>query len=270
MRFGHSWDGAKIRRIGAGPGLGGQAWQACPKILMRLAIFLQDQVVWQEQSSPEKGSIADAGFFSNRRSMNGYKTSYRVWRRRLYRFASHENVGGVWAVYESNMCRHRPAPIQGRWRNDYVTADVRRKIPESLANSIPSDLFNLAAVHVTPGHPDWEYFDTNIRGAVQVCRFASATGCNSIVFTSSISTYGPSERPLDEDSELAPTSAYGRSKMAAEEYRKLWQSEQPAARRLTIVRPAVMYGLMERGNFSETIPFAGARRLYLSRATRHG
>jgi nucleoside-diphosphate-sugar epimerase len=133
---------------------------------------------------------------------------------------------------------------------DYVTADVRREIPKDLFDPVPSDIFNLAAVHVTPGHADWEYFNTNVMGAVQVCRLANAIGCTSIVFTSSISVYGPSEQPLDEDAEPAPTSAYGRSKLAAEGIHKLWQAERPAERRLTVVRPAVIYGLTERGNFT--------------------
>ena len=133
---------------------------------------------------------------------------------------------------------------------DYVTADVRREIPKDRFDPVHSEIFNLAAVHVTPGHADWEYFDTNVMGAVQICRFANAIGCSSIVFTSSISVYGPAEQPLDEDAELAPTSAYGRSKLAAEEIHKLWQVQQPAERRLTIVRPAVIYGLTERGNFT--------------------
>src|ERR1700682_599582 len=131
---------------------------------------------------------------------------------------------------------------------DYVTADVRREIPTELFDPVPSDIFNLAAVHVTPGHEDWEYFNTNVLGAVHVCRFASAIGSNSIIFTSSISIYGATEQPLDEDAEPAPTSAYGRSKLAAEGIHKLWQVQQPAERRLTIARPAVIYGLTERGN----------------------
>ena len=133
---------------------------------------------------------------------------------------------------------------------DYVTADVRREIPTELFDPVPSDIFNLAAVHVTPGHEDWEYFNTNVLGAVHVCRFASAIGSNSIIFTSSISIYGATEQPLDEDAEPAPTSAYGRSKLAAEGIHKLWQVQQPAERRLTIARPAVIYGLTERGNFT--------------------
>jgi nucleoside-diphosphate-sugar epimerase len=84
---------------------------------------------------------------------------------------------------------------------------------------------------------------------VNVCRFANAIGCSNIVFTSSISIYGPSEAALDEEATPAPVSAYGRSKLAAEKIHLLWQSEA-LNRKLTIVRPAVIYGLHERGNFT--------------------
>lgn len=132
---------------------------------------------------------------------------------------------------------------------EYVHHDVREPLDPKLARGAPVDIFNLAAIHTTPGHPDGEYYYTNVLGAVNVCRFANETGSRSIIFTSSISIYGPSEAPLDEDSPPAPVSAYGRSKLSAEAIHRLWQSED-AARRLTIVRPAVIYGLYEQGNFT--------------------
>jgi len=140
---------------------------------------------------------------------------------------------------------------------EYTTHDVRTHIPPELSHGQPTDIFNLAAVHVTPGHPDWQYFDTNVRGAIEVCRFANATGSRNIVFTSSISVYGPTENPLTESDVLAPTSAYGRSKAAAEGIHTLWQSEDADRRRLTIARPAVIYGLQERGNFTRLARLLG-------------
>ncbi len=132
---------------------------------------------------------------------------------------------------------------------EYLNHDVRETIDPKLSNGMPADIFNLAAIHVTPGHPDGDYYYTNVLGAVNVCRFANDTGCTNIVFTSSISIYGPSEAALDEDAQPAPVSAYGRSKLSAEKIHQLWQSEA-SNRRLTIVRPAVIYGLYERGNFT--------------------
>ncbi|QPF90283.1 NAD-dependent epimerase/dehydratase family protein [Bradyrhizobium commune] len=132
---------------------------------------------------------------------------------------------------------------------EYVNHDVREVIDPSIANGQPADIFNLAAIHVTPGHPEGDYYYTNVLGAVNVCKFANATNSTNLVFTSSISIYGPNEAALDEGATPAPVSAYGRSKLSAEKIKLLWQSEG-AARKLTIVRPAVIYGLYERGNFT--------------------
>src|SRR5258708_1822360 len=132
---------------------------------------------------------------------------------------------------------------------EYVHHDIREPVDPKHARGVPADIFNLAAIHTTPGHPEGDYYYTNVLGAVNVCRFANETGSRNITFTSSISIYGPSEAPLGEDSQPAPVSAYGRSKLSAEAIHLLWQSED-AARRLPLVRPAVTYGLYEQGNFT--------------------
>ncbi len=132
---------------------------------------------------------------------------------------------------------------------EYVHCDVRNEIPSDLAPGV-SEIYNLAAVHVTPGHEDWEYYWTNVLGATRVCDYASRAGVNTVVFTSSISVYGPSEEPLTEDSPLHPESAYGRSKYCAENIHRLWRDEAPAERHLIIARPSVIFGYTERGNFT--------------------
>jgi GlcNAc-P-P-Und epimerase len=132
---------------------------------------------------------------------------------------------------------------------EYLFHDIRNPIDAKLGAGSSSDIFNLAAIHVTPGHPEGDYYYTNVLGAVNVCRFANETGSQNILFTSSISIYGPNEKALDEDSPPAPVSAYGRSKLSAEAIHLMWQSEA-SERRLTIVRPAVIYGLYEQGNFT--------------------
>ena len=70
-----------------------------------------------------------------------------------------------------------------------------------------------------------------------------------MIFTSSISVYGPSEDPIDENFPLRPTSAYGISKSQAERIHRNWQTAAPG-RKLVIVRPAVVFGRGEGGNFT--------------------
>jgi nucleoside-diphosphate-sugar epimerase len=132
----------------------------------------------------------------------------------------------------------------------YIAFDIRQPIPAQLCGDGRFEIFNLAAVHTTPGHEDWEYYWTNIHGATNVCQFASAVGAQYMLFTSTMMAYGPTEAPKDEDALLEPVNAYGRSKILAEGIHRCWQAEQPDKRRLTIVRPGVIYGLAERGNFT--------------------
>ncbi len=132
----------------------------------------------------------------------------------------------------------------------YLKHDIRNSIPANLCGDGPALIINLAAVHTTPGHEDWEYYWTNGLGASHICQFAAETAVKHIIFTSSISIYGPSEAPKSEDDAPAPVSAYGRSKYIAEEQHAAWQAEDPATRRVTIARPAVIFGYTERGNFT--------------------
>lgn len=139
-----------------------------------------------------------------------------------------------------------------RWvvnRVEYNIFDIRNPISSQFDGQI-DEIYNFAAVHTTPGHADWEYYWTNILGATHVCDFAQRNDVRNIIFTSSIAVYGPTEEPLNEESELHPVSAYGKSKFGAEQIHHQWQHECPSERKLIIVRPAVIYGLQERGNFT--------------------
>ena len=145
-------------------------------------------------------------------------------------------------------------------RIEYIKGDVREPIHPRLCGHGPFDIFNFAAVHTTPGHEDWEYYWTNVRGATNVCKFATDVGADYVLFTSTMMVYGPTEAPKDEDAVLEPVNAYGRSKILAEGIHRQWQSERPDVRRLTIVRPGVIYGLAEHGNFTRLARALKGRR----------
>lgn len=137
-------------------------------------------------------------------------------------------------------------------RVEYIASDVRSPlIHDSLPKS--ADLvFNFAAVHREPGHEPLEYFETNLRGAENVCQWAEAVGCKRMVFTSSISPYGPTESEKDENSIPVPTTAYGGSKLAAEKIHLAWQRGE-SDRKLVIVRSGVVFGPGEGGNVTRLV-----------------
>ncbi len=147
---------------------------------------------------------------------------------------------------------YRPALKEGEsLQSTFVRCDVRNPIEGLPFTPTAEDvIFNLAAVHRTPGHPDMEYFETNIRGAENVCAFAEKYGIRKIVFTSSIAPYGAAEELKKETTLPTPNTPYGISKLVAEKIHTIWQAKDSGTRQLTIVRPGVVFGKGENGNFS--------------------
>ena len=134
----------------------------------------------------------------------------------------------------------------------FVLADVRHRLKSSLFPKKTDLIINLAAVHREPGHNAKEFFETNIKGAENVCRLAEELGCKRMVFTSSISPYGPAEIPKDETSLPMPETPYGISKLVAEKIHQIWQKAEPK-RLLIIVRPGVIFGPGEEGNITRMV-----------------
>ena len=127
--------------------------------------------------------------------------------------------------------------------------DVRQKISIDGNFDEKDIIINLAAIHKTPGHPEIDYFETNIKGAENICEFAEAKGINNMIFTSSIAPYGAGEDCKYEDTLPIPNTPYGISKLVAEYIHKEWVSIKNK-RKLLIIRPGVVFGEGENGNYT--------------------
>lgn len=134
----------------------------------------------------------------------------------------------------------------------YVPVDVCAPIRHPDLPQEADLILNFAAIHREPGHEPHEYFETNLKGAEHICQWAEQVGCKTIVFTSSISPYGPTEEQKDENSIPVPVTAYGASKLAAEKIHLAWQRGN-GDRKLVIVRPGVVFGPGEGGNVSRLV-----------------
>lgn len=132
---------------------------------------------------------------------------------------------------------------------NYIRLDVRKPIDFDFTPTAKDIIFNLAAVHRTPGHPDHAYFETNIWGAENVTAFAEKHDIQKILFTSSIAPYGASEDLKEETTIPTPNTPYGISKLVAEKIHMIWQAKD-TSRELTIVRPGIVYGKGEHGNMT--------------------
>ncbi len=126
-------------------------------------------------------------------------------------------------------------------------SDIRFPIDSTLLANV-SALINLAAEHrddVTPKHL---YDETNVTGAINICKAARKNNIQKIIFTSSVAVYGFAPLGTNESGKIAPFNDYGRTKWEAEQIYKQWQAEDPDNRALVIVRPTVIFGEGNRGN----------------------
>lgn len=151
----------------------------------------------------------------------------------------------------------------------YIPTDIRRPIDtkryKAIVNGKETHIYNLAAICRIPGYPDKDYFETNIRGAEAVCSFADEIGCQTIVFTSSISIYGTSEEEKSENSLPQPDNPYGVSKLIAEYIHRNWHAGD-VTKNLHILRPGIIFGLDENANFTRLYKaIAGRYFLYPGR-----
>lgn len=157
--------------------------------------------------------------------------------------------------------------LQDEGRITFVRLDVRQDINWRPEETHIDLVANFAAIHREPGHANAEYFDCNVSGARNVCNFAAEVECKTIVFTSSISPYGVSEKTKDESTLPVPVTAYGASKLVAEEIHREWVTRRKDNRLIT-VRPGVVFGPGEGGNVSRLIKaIKGRYFFYMSNKT---
>ena len=170
----------------------------------------------------------------------------------------------------SKLSNYRKSFHHSNKKIKFINSDVRLSLLELGILDQVDLIANFAAIHREPGHEDQEYFETNLLGAENVCKFAEKVDCNNIIFTSSISPYGVSESVKDESTLPVPVAAYGASKLAAEKIHQIWQAEDANNRRLVIVRPGVVFGPGEGGNVSRLIKAVTHRYFFFmgNQATR--
>lgn len=137
--------------------------------------------------------------------------------------------------------------MSSRYPDICQIGDVRD--PEAVDRAVKDvDLvYNLAAEHRDDVRPISLYYEVNVNGAKILADACAANGVKQIIFTSSVAIYGLNVGTPSESTSPNPFNDYGRSKLQAEEVLQQWQSADPS-RRLTIVRPAVVFGEGNRGN----------------------
>ncbi len=139
----------------------------------------------------------------------------------------------------SGIVRSRPAPDGLR----AFTVDVRDEsaVADAITTVAPDAIVH--AAYVRDGDEAWS---VNVDGAAAVARAAAAAGVRLIHMSSDVVFSGDLRRPLREDDRVAPVSAYGESKAAAE---TTVAGAYPAA---VLVRTSLIYGGAEPSSYERT------------------
>lgn len=164
-------------------------------------------------------------------------------------------VTGASGFVGGHLCAHLAASgIQ-------VTAIDYRRLVEASDPRVPEGLQGAQAlVHLAAiAHERAEALDqarehemfrrVNALGAEQLARQAAANGVEHFVFISTIQVCGDETHgsPFREDTVPRPRSVYARSKLEAEE--RLAKVARQTGLRLTVLRPTLVYGPGNGGNF---------------------
>src|SRR5436309_1640370 len=126
---------------------------------------------------------------------------------------------------------------------EVVVGDVRDIAMVGIAVSGADTVFHLAAkVHDIEELGDTgEHAEITVQGTRNVSDAASKAGTKRLVFMSSLSVYGgPCDFMRDENSGCAPSSAYGKAKLCAEEI--MLELGAKSQIHVCCLRPASTYG----------------------------
>jgi len=86
-----------------------------------------------------------------------------------------------------------------------------------------------------------EFFDVNEKGTQNLLECASIYGIKKFIFYSSVAVHGEQKNSPTENTKPAPTSYYGKSKLAGEKMLEKW-IEEDENREALIIRPVVVFG----------------------------
>jgi UDP-glucose 4-epimerase len=108
---------------------------------------------------------------------------------------------------------HQPIFVQANCCNEAAVTQVLRQ------HNVQATVHFAAykAVGESTAKP-LDYYGNNLGGLLSVCRAMLAAGASRMVFSSSATVYGQSDRlPLREDTALSATNPYGQTKLMAEQ-----------------------------------------------------
>jgi UDP-glucose 4-epimerase len=118
-----------------------------------------------------------------------------------------------------NLCHSKRSELPSG--ANFIEADIadRPRVESLLRDLKPDGVLHFAAL-IEAGESMQKpeiYFRNNTASTLALLEAMLATGTNKLVFSSTAAVYGePKSTPIDENADLAPTNAYGESKLLVE------------------------------------------------------
>ena len=124
---------------------------------------------------------------------------------------------------------------------DFVRGDVRDSEAVAQAFNGCDRVLHLAAAHHDFGIDPETFYRVNVDGSGVICDVTDELGIRDVTFFSTVAVYGDAPEPRHEGIRPRPNSAYGQSKLAAEEVFRQW-TERGDQRSCLVIRPTVTFG----------------------------
>ena len=106
----------------------------------------------------------------------------------------------------------------------------------------------LAAEHKDDVTPVSLYYDVNVNGTINVLNYMDKYNIRNLIFLSSVAVYGLNLNYPNELFTPNPFNHYGKSKLQAENEIIKWFTLNENKKKITIIRPTVIFGESNRGN----------------------
>ena len=124
-------------------------------------------------------------------------------------------------------------------------------------------VYHVAGIAHRNDAPDDLYEQVNHKLAVEVAKKAASAGVSQFIFMSSGAVYSQSDKKhkvivVDENTALSPVTAYGISKLRAEED----LAKLDTAMKIAVIRPPMVYGPGAKGNYNSLAGIARRTPLF--------
>lgn len=128
--------------------------------------------------------------------------------------------------------------------------DLSKEIP--IINEDFEVVLHVAGLAHTIGKSDQDYYNVNFEGTKNLCKSLEKCHIRNFIFISSVAVYGlESGNEIKETQKPKPNTAYGISKLLAEDFLTNWALKNKIT--LTIFRPSLIAGPNPPGNLGEMI-----------------